>query len=630
MRRLLLCLLAAALPLLAPAAALGADVPSERALYADGPSGRFLLDGEWLFRLDPQDTGIAEGLPASISRDGWTAATVPNAWNVGDDSPASMAGGVGWYRKDFELPDAKAALQWVVRFESVNYRTTVWLNGRELGQHAGAYLPFEFILGGLSRRGTNRLVVRVDSRLQIGDFPPYGQTSTGIPSGGWWNYSGIIREVYLRRVDTVDFADVHVSPTLRCARCDARVQMTAVMRNATRRARKVTVTGRFGTSAVELGTRTIPARGSATFATAFTLSNPRLWSPTRPALYDVSLTAQVNDREVGTYALHSGVRSITVRNGRLFLNDRPVDFRGVGYHEDSSELGFAIDDATREKLVAETKALGATLMRTHYPPHPYLEELADRRGILLWSEVPVYSLSNRRLRRPAIRGAAVALAARNVAVNRNHPSIIAWSIANELDSVPDASQIDFIARASAATKALDRTRPVAIAILGYVTSGCQQAAYAPVDFIGINDYFGWYPGPGGSIFDPELLSGYLDAMRACYPTKALAVTEFGAEANRVGPVEEKGTWAAQEAFVNYHLGVYAKKRWLSGATYWALNEFRIHPAWEGGNPRPQPPIHQKGLLQYGTWQRKPAWNDVRRWYTRTRQYGRAVRSRAGG
>jgi beta-glucuronidase len=392
----------------------------------------------------------------------------------------------------------------------------------------------------------------------------------------------------------------------------------------------VTLTGRFGTTGVELGTHTIPARGTATFDTSFTLRNPKLWSPTRPALYDVSLAAQVGDREVGSYSLHSGVRSITVRNGRLFLNDRPVAFRGVGYHEDSKELGFAIDDATREKLVAETKALGATLMRTHYPPHPYLEELADREGILLWSEVPVYSLSNRRLRRPAIRGAAVALAARNVEVNRNHPSIIAWSIANELDSVPDASQMDFIARASAATRALDRTRPVAIAILGYVTAGCPQAAYAPVDFIGINDYFGWYPGPGGSIFDPERLSGYLDAMRACYPTKALAVTEFGAEANRDGPVEEKGTWAAQEAFVNYHLGVYAQKRWLSGATYWALNEFRIHPAWEGGNPRPQPPIHQKGLLQYGTWKRKPAWNDVRRWYTRTRQYGRAVRSRAGG
>jgi len=145
MRRLLLCLLVLALPGLVPAVA-QADRPSERTLYADGPSGRFLLDGPWLFRLDPGDTGINDGLPSATSTDGWNRTSVPNAWNVGDDSPASMAGGIGWYRKDFELPDAHRALQWVIRFESVNYRATVWLNGREIGAHAGAYLPFEFIL----------------------------------------------------------------------------------------------------------------------------------------------------------------------------------------------------------------------------------------------------------------------------------------------------------------------------------------------------------------------------------------------------------------------------------------------------------------------------------------------------
>ena len=107
------------------------------------------------------------------------------------------------------------------------------------------------------------------------------------------------------------------------------------------------------------------------------------------------------------------------------------------------------------------------------------------------------------------------------------------------------------------------------------------------------------------------------------------MTEFGAEANRDGPVEEKGTWAAQRAFVRYHLGVYATKPWLSGVAYWALNEFRVHPVWEGGNPRPQPPVHQKGLLRYGTWERKPAWSDVRRSFTRTRQFGRRAGARRG-
>jgi beta-glucuronidase len=427
-------------------------------------------------------------------------------------------------------------------------------------------------------------------------------------------------------VDTADFQQVVVRPALACGRCDAKVEMTALMRNATGRTQRVTVSGRFGERVVELGTQQVPARATVRFTKRFVLEDPRLWSPGRPYLYDVSLTARAGrgkrEREVGAYRLHSGVRSIRVADGRLYINGRAMSFRGVGYHEDSREQGFAIDNAVRARLVAETKALGATLMRTHYPSHPYLHELADREGILLWSEVPVYAVTIGQMRSRAVRRAAVELVGRNIEVNQNHPSVMVWSIANELDATPNADQIDFIARAVARAKELDPTRPTAMALLGYITAGC-QAAYAPLDVIGINEYFGWYPGPGGSIFDPERLSPYLDAVRACYPDKAIAVTEFGAEANRDGPVEEKGTWEAQRAFVRYHLGVFATKPWLSGAAYWALNEFRVHPVWEGGNPRPQPPVHQKGLLRYGTWERKPAWSDVRRSFRRTTQFGPA-------
>ena len=95
-------------------------------------------------------------------------------------------------------------------------------------------------------------------------------------------------------------------------------------------------------------------------------------------------------------------------------------------------------------------------------------------------------------------------------------------------------------------KEMDPTRPVGLAVAAYPSSLCQAAQYAPLDVLGLNDYFGWYPGPSGQIFDRTKLSGYLDAVRACYPDKAMMVTEFGAEANRDGPVEEKGTWAFQQ------------------------------------------------------------------------------------
>ena len=174
---------------------------------------------------------------------------------------------------------------------------------------------------------------------------------------------------------------------------------------------------------------------------------------------------------------------------------------------------------------------------------------------------------------------------KNIEANINHPSVMLWSIANELSSKPGPVQGAYIRRAVEIAHDIDPTRPTAIAFAGYPTAGC-QTEYAPLGVIGLNDYFGWYPGPGGKLFDRAKLSAYLDEMRRCYPRQAIMVSEFGAEANRDGPVEEKGTYAFQQDFVNYHLGVFASKPWLSGALYWALNEFRVKPDWEGGNPRP--------------------------------------------
>jgi beta-glucuronidase len=217
--------------------------------------------------------------------------------------------------------------------------------------------------------------------------------------------------------------------------------------------------------------------------------------------------------------------------------------------------------------------------------HPYIHELADRQGMLIWSEIPVYAMKTHVLAKTKVRKLAAQEMRRNVEANLNHPSVLLWSVANELSSRPGPVQGDYIRRAARIAKDIDPTRPVGIAFAGYLSSGC-HSEYAPLDVLGVNDYFGWYPGPGGQIFDRHRLSGYLDSVRRCYPRHAIMVSEFGAEANRDGPVEEKGTWGFQQEWINFHLGVFASKPWLSGALYWALNEFRVKPDWEGGNPRP--------------------------------------------
>jgi beta-glucuronidase len=621
-----LLLLGALLGVAAPAAA---DTPRAGALYADGPSGRYLLGGEWLFRLDPSNQGLGQGFARSAARTGWAPVRVPHAWNLGDDSVESFLGTIGWYRKDFTLPDARAALRWAIRFESVNYRTRVWLNGRRVGENKGAYVPFEFYLQGLKRRGTNRLVVRVDNRRFPTDFPPSGLNSIGQPTGGWWNYGGLLREVYLRRVDTADFKQVVVRPVLPCAACPATVQVRVALRNVTPRATRLRITAQFGARRLNLGRVTVGPNGVTATARSLTLARPHLWSPADPFLYRARVEVRSGRRVVASHSLHSGVRSVRISgDGRLLLNGQYVNFRGLGYHEDSKTHGFAVDNAFRERLMAEAKALGATLLRTHYPPHPYLHELADRQGMLLWSEVPVYANKTRYLKRGSVRELAAKELRKNIETNQNHPSVLLWSIANELSSRPGPTLGSYFRRAAGLAKELDPTRPVGIAVASNPNAGC-QAEYAPLDVIGFNEYYGWYPGPDGVTFDRTKLSGYLDSVRQCYPDKAIVVSEFGAEANRDGPVEEKGTWLFQRDFVNYHLDVHDSKPWLSGSAYWALNEFRVRPSWDGGNPRPASPIHQKGLLTYD-FGRKPAWAEVERRFKAARQFVPPVGPRRGG
>jgi beta-glucuronidase len=615
MRRLPLLVLALALALPATAAA---QKPDAETLYKDGPEGRYLLDGDWLFRLDNEDQGIRRRFMRSSSKAGWSTVRVPNVWNLGDASNESMTGGIGWYRKDFELPSADAALEWALRFESVNYRTRVWLNGRPVGENTGAYIPFEIHPSGFKRRGVNRLVVRVDSRRLERDFPPAGLNADGVPTGGWWNYSGIQREVYLRRINTVDFQRVEVRPEIACGTCPASVRLRINLRNVSREGERVTITGRFGDRAIRMGTKSVGPDAIAAFTDTVRIANPRLWSPQTPNLYNVSFTVRVGGRKVAGYSLKSGIRSIKVSNGRLVLNGQFLNVRGVGLHEDSKAAGFAIDNARREELANEAKALGATVLRTHYPLHPYTHELADRLGLMIWSEIPVYSVKTEVLKVPSVRRLAVKELSRNIEANQNHASVMLWSIGNELSSQPGPVQTAYIASATKFAKEMDPTRPVGLAVAAYPSSLCQAEQYRPIDVLGFNDYFGWYPGPSGQIFDRTKLSGYLDAVRACYPDKAVMITEFGAEANRDGPIEEKGTWAFQQDFVNFHLSVFATKPWLSGAIYWALNEFWVRPGWEGGNPRPAPPLHQKALVtQDGV--RKPAWADIQRWYSQTQQ-----------
>jgi beta-glucuronidase len=245
--------------------------------------------------------------------------------------------------------------------------------------------------------------------------------------------------------------------------------------------------------------------------------------------------------------------------------------------------------------VGWTRELGGTIIRAHYPLNPEIEQLADQDGILIWSEVPVYQVQSKFLSRAGWLAHAHEILRENIFENQNHPSVAIWSIGNELGTPPGDAEASYIAGAAAIAHQLDPTRPVGMALDLWPGVACQEA-YAPLDVIGFNDYFGWFDAGGGATDDRDQLSGFLDSLHGCYPAKAMMITEFGFEGNRHGPVEERGTYEYQANAAAFHLDVFATKPYISGAMWFALQSFPAHPGWTGGNPLGDPPYVEKGEI----------------------------------
>ncbi|HEX3978212.1 MAG TPA: glycoside hydrolase family 2 TIM barrel-domain containing protein [Solirubrobacteraceae bacterium] len=596
-----------------------ATPPTFGALYRDGPTDRWLLGGTWLYRADTADAGLAAGWWHNVaSTEGWSPVAVPNSFNAGDLSPASMNGSVGWYRRDFTIPaNAFAAYvparfrSWIVRFESINYRATVWLNGRKIGAHSGEYLPFEFPLTGV-RPGLNRLIVRVDNRRNGGDLPP--------GNGGWWNYGGINQEVYLRSVQVADMSPVVIRPILPCPTCAAQIQEQVTVRNLTSAAQTLTLHGSYGGAALHFGGRVIPSGGTWVARAAVTIPAPHLWSTTDPYLYRAALTlSDAHGRTLEGYTDYSGIRNISVGSGgQLLLNGRALDLRGFDLHELNVQSGAALSPTQLQAMVGWVRELGGKVIRAHYPLNPQIEEAADRDGILLWSEIPVYQVNSSYLTNASWLNFAHNMLRTNILTNENHPSILVWSIANELQTPPNDAEARYIAGAAQIAHQLDPTRPVGMAISSWPGVAC-QTAYAPLDVLGFNDYFGWFDAGGGGTDDPDELSPFLDFLHGCYPSKPLMITEFGFEGSQNGPPEQRGTYQYQTAQAAFHLGVFASKPYVAAAMWFALQDFPAKPGWSGGDPFPHPPFVEKGEIDLEGNPVQPLFSAIQSIYTSTAQ-----------
>ena len=342
--------------------------------------------------------------------------------------------------------------------------------------------------------------MRVDSRRQPLDVPPLALRATGAFVGGWWNYAGILREVYLRRVDSFDLADVLVrpQPALPHLRRDGRRRSRRVATSTRRRAARQ-VTGSFGGRGARFRAHRVPrARRERRFRARVRIGNPRLWSPARPEPLHGPPAAALDRaaRWSSATRVHTGIRSLEVsRLGRMLLNGRHVNLRGASMHEDSLEPRGGADARRRcAQNIDHLRDLGATMTRAHYPLHPLTLELADRYGILVWSEIPVYQMRARSstISRGAPQGAAHA--AREITRDRNHPVGDGVEHRQREHLAAGHGPAHTSARPSARSQDLDPTRLVGLASSGFPTVG-KQPLYIELDALGVNDYFGWYHGP---------------------------------------------------------------------------------------------------------------------------------------
>jgi hypothetical protein len=312
----------------------------------------------------------------------------------------------------------------------------------------------------------------------------------------------------------------------------------------------------------------------------------------------------------------------------ILLNGKRLNLRGASVMEDDRAEGGALSQRTRGLLLNRLKNLGATVTRSQYPMHPAFIEALDRAGIMYWVDAPVYQIPNSLWGRAGVRSLAQRAATLMVKNNVNHPSILTWSLAVE----PAAEEgslgayapgfVSYVRDASHAIRELDDTHLVGFDRQSRIGEPLTTPAHQYIDVLGVNDYFGWYR----SVIDnrPDLpasttadLSGFLDQIHEANPDLPLVITEFGAEASRSGPVEQKGTYEFQRKFVLDHLAIHSSKRFVNGSIHWALRDFRVHQTWQGGAPDgyATPPWHNKSLIEENN-HRKPAFLAVARLFRR--------------
>jgi beta-glucuronidase len=522
------------------------------------------LNGEWGSIPDPYFSGLFS-FHHEMKKNGWflnykakpgdpfpteynfaTAPKlkVPGDWNT-QRKDLFFYEGPMWYEHDFDYTP-KEHTHLFLHVGAANYQSYFWVNGKKVCEHEGGFTAFNCEITSVVHPGSNFVVAAVDSTRHEDNVPTL-QTD-------WWNYGGLTREVSLIEVPEtfIDQYDVHLK------RGEGSTIAGWVHLVGARAGEKVEV------SIPELKAETSATTdedGKAVFH--FDVKGLERWSPETPKLYKVDLRA-------GEDAVHElmGFRTIEVRGTEILLNGKPIFLRGVSVHAEAPyRTGRAYSDKDAETLLGWAKELGCNYVRlAHYPHDETMLRAADRMGVLVWSENPVYWALE--FDNPVVYRKAEQQLDEEINTSRNHAAIILWSMANETPNNP--TRTEFIEKLAVHARALDPTRLITAALLVRAegnTKIIDDPLGKALDVIGFNEYIGWYEGR------PE--SADVTQWKIAYE-KPLIVSEFGggAKAGLHGKADERWTEEYQADIYKHQLPMLNKIANLRGMSPWVLMDFR--------------------------------------------------------
>ncbi|GAA4632256.1 hypothetical protein GCM10023196_064920 [Actinoallomurus vinaceus] len=575
------------------------------------PSARTVVDLDHGWRFHKGDVAGAEA--PGYDDSGWQSVSVPHTWNArdGEDGGNDYHRGPGWYRRTVRIPAGRVFLQ----FDGATIVSDVWVNGRKAGHHAGGYAAFRFDVTGLAAPGTDATIaVRVDNSGGA-DVLPLG--------GDFTVFGGLTRDVHLLvtdpvHVDALDYGGpgVYVRQTVNGVQTKGAVRAASADLAVTTRVANDTaapVRAKVRTVITDAAHRTVAtASGRVDVGPGAvvpvvqnaSVADPRLWNG-RPDPYLYTVRTEVSyggHTDVVTVPL--GIRTVAVDTNRGFLlNGRPYAVHGVDLHGMRAGEGSAMSASDVDQDFGLIDRLGATGVRlVHYQHGQRIYDLADRRGIILWTEIP-------NLASITVSDAFFANARQQllelIRQNEQHAAVAVWGIGNELyTSSADANRL--LGDLAATVKAEDPSRPST-----YAT--CCFSDTDPIanhsETIGYNRYFGWY---GGSFSD---IGPWADGLHAQDPARKIAVSEYGAGAS---VVEQQTNPAAPVPASHFHpeewQARYHEENWrqlrsrpyLWGTFVWQMFDSAVDGRDEGDRPG----LNDKGLV---TADRKIA-KDAYYWY----------------